>query len=166
VQVALGGDRRAVTGDLPEHVDRYTSISHPGRASVAQVVAAQMFVAELGDDLVPVGGVVEHGRGDPTAARSGEDPCRWVVVNRIEALFYQWTDLFNERDGASPFALRAFVNQPAWIWCGLPRDRPGPGIAIDIGISDAGDFADPGRGAGGEDDNVAPALEVIGEPGN
>jgi hypothetical protein len=55
VEIALGGDQRSVPGDLPEHMDRDTGIGHPGEAGVAQVVTAQMLVAELGDDLVPVG---------------------------------------------------------------------------------------------------------------
>jgi hypothetical protein len=32
------------------------------------------------------------------------------------------------------------------------------------GAPDAGYFADPGCGAGGEDDDVTPAVEVVGRP--
>jgi hypothetical protein len=85
VQVTLGGNQRSVPGDLPEDVDRNADVGHPGQAGVAQVVAAQMLVAQVGDDLVPVGRVAEHGRGDSTAARPGEDPPRWVIVNSMEA---------------------------------------------------------------------------------
>lgn len=93
-------------------MDRNADVGHPGQAGVAQVVAAQMLVAQVGDDLVPVGCVAKHGRGDSTAARPGEDPRRWVIVNSMEALFDQWTDLFNERDGAGPLAFSAFVDDP------------------------------------------------------
>jgi hypothetical protein len=166
VQVTLGGNQRSVPGDLPEDVDRNADVGHPGQAGVAQVVAAQMLVAQVGDDLVPVRRVAEHGRGDSTAARPGEDPRRWVIVNSMEALFDQWTGLFNERDGAGPLAFSAFVDDPTWAGCGLPPDRPGPGVAVNVGAPDAGHFADPSRSASGEDNNVAPAFEVIGRPGD
>jgi len=42
VQGALGGDQRAVPGDLPEHVDGDTLIGHPGKASVAQTGAHRL----------------------------------------------------------------------------------------------------------------------------
>ena len=113
-----------------------------------------------------MGRVAEHRRGDPAAARPGEDPCRWVAVNSIEAPFDQWTNLFNERDGAGPLAFGALVDQTAWAPRGLPTNRPGPGIAVDVGAPDAGHFANTGGGARGEDDDLAPALEVIGRPGN
>ena len=48
VEIALGGDQRSVPGDLPEHMDRDTGIGHPGKTGVAEVVTAQMLVAELG----------------------------------------------------------------------------------------------------------------------
>jgi hypothetical protein len=63
-------------GDLPEHVDWDTGIGHPGKAGVAQVVTAQMLVAELGDDLVPVGrGMTESPyTADVMVAVSGSIP--------------------------------------------------------------------------------------------
>jgi hypothetical protein len=166
VRVALGGDQRSVPGDLPEHVDRHTGIGHPGKAGVAQVVSAQMLVTELSDDLVPVGRVPQYRRGDPAATRTREDAGRRVVTNRIEASFDQRTDLFNQWNCAGPLAFCAFVDETAGAWCCLPPDRPGPGIAVDVGAPDAGHLADPGRGARGEDDDVAPAFEVIGRSGN
>ena len=57
MQVALSGDQRSVPGDLAEHVDRDTGVGHPSKAGVTQVVTAQMLVAEVGDDLIPVGRV-------------------------------------------------------------------------------------------------------------
>jgi hypothetical protein len=175
VQVTLGGDQRAVPGDLPEHADRDTSVGHPGKPGVPQVVTAQMLIAELGDHLIPMGRVAEHSRGDPAAARSLEDPCLLVVAHSSEALLDQRADLFNQRDSPGPLALGALVDETTGAWCGLPPDRPGPGIAVNIGtpvslskwpttpIPDAGHFADPGCGAGGEDDYIAPALEVIAQ---
>jgi hypothetical protein len=164
VQVALGGDQGAVPGDLPEHVDGDTGVGHPGEASVPQVVTTKVFVAELGDHFIPVGCVAQHRRGDPAAARACEDASRRVKADRVEASFDQRADLINERDNPSPLALGALVDETARAWCGLPPDGPGPGIAVDVGAPDTRHFTDPGRGAGGEDDDVAPALEVIGRP--
>jgi hypothetical protein len=48
----------------------------------------------------------------------------------------------------------------------LPSYRPSPGAIVDISAADAGHFANPGRGAGGENDDVTPAVEVVGRPGD
>jgi hypothetical protein len=48
MQVALGGDQRAMTGDLPEHVHRDARVSHPGQPGVAKVMAAQVLIARNG----------------------------------------------------------------------------------------------------------------------
>ena len=133
---------------------------------MTQLVTAQVLVAELGDHFVPVGRVAQHRRGDPAAARAPEDAGRRVVANRVEASFNQRVDHFDERDGPGPLALGALVYKTAGAWCGLPPDRPCPRVAVDVGAPDTRYFTDPGRGAGGEDDNVAPALEVIGRPGD
>src|SRR5215469_7069827 len=45
-----------------------------------------MLVAELGDDLVPVGRIPQHRGGDPAAARACEDACRGVMADGVEAL--------------------------------------------------------------------------------
>ena len=46
------------------------------------------------------------------------------------------------------------------------RTRPGPGVAVNVGAPDAGHLANPGCGAGSEDDDVTPAFEVVGRPGD
>ncbi len=123
VEIALGGDQRSVPGDLPEHVDRDTGIGHPSKAGVAEVVTAQMLVAELGDDLIPVGCVPQHRRGDPAAAWTREDVCRGVMADRIEAYFDERTDFFNERDGAGSLSFGALIDEATRARCRLPPDR-------------------------------------------
>jgi hypothetical protein len=154
VEIALGGDQRSVPGNLPEHMDRDTGIGHPSKAGVAEVVTTQMLVAELGDDLVPVGRIPQHRRGDPAAAWTREDACRGVMADRVQSSLNERADFLNERDSAGPLAFRSLVDEPAGAWCGLPPNCPGPGVAVNVGAPDAGYFADPGCGAGGEDDDV------------
>jgi hypothetical protein len=88
------------------------------------------------------------------------------MADGIEALLDERTDFFNQWDGAGPLAFRALVDEPAGAWCCLPPDRPGPGVAVNVGAPDAGHFTDPGGGARGEDYDIAPALEVIGRLDN
>jgi hypothetical protein len=78
---------------------------------VAQVVAARVLITELGDDLVPMGRVAQYRRGDPAAARASENACRRVMADRFDASFDERSDFFDERDGASPLALSAFVDE-------------------------------------------------------
>lgn len=105
---------------------------------MAQTVPPKVLMAEPGYNLVPVRRVAQDGRGDPAAARAREDAGRRVVANRIEAPFDQRADLFNERDKLGTFALCALVDETAWAWCGLPPNRPGPRIAIDVRAPDTG----------------------------
>jgi hypothetical protein len=114
MEISLGGDQRAVPGDLPRHMDGNSRVGHPGQAGVPQVVTAQMLVAELGDDLVPVGRVPQYRPGDPAAARAGEDACCGVMADRIEAFLDKRADFFDEGDGAGAFALGAFVDEATW----------------------------------------------------
>ena len=72
VQVALGGGDRAVAGDDAQDVDPDACVGHPGQPGVPQAVSAEVLVAELHDDVVPVSGVAETGGGDGAAARAGE----------------------------------------------------------------------------------------------
>src|SRR5215469_13216622 len=125
-----------------------------------------MLVAELGDDLVPMGRVPQHRRGDPAAAWAREDACYGVMADGIKALLDERADFFNEWHDAGALSFGALVDEPTGAWRGLPPDRPGPCVAVDVGAPDAGYLADPGGGAGGEDDDIAPALEVVGRPGN
>jgi len=88
------------------------------------------------------------------------------MADRVQSPFNERADFVNERDSAGPLAFRSLVDEPAGAWCGLPPNCPGPGVAVNVGAPDAGYFADPGCGAGGEDDDVAPAFEVVGRPGD
>ncbi len=53
VKVALSCRQGPVSGDLPEVMYGYSGVGHPGQACVAEVVAAEVFVAEFGHDFVP-----------------------------------------------------------------------------------------------------------------
>lgn len=64
MQVALSGGERAMSGDLAQVVDRYSGVGHPGQAGVPQAVTAEVFEAEFGDDVIPVGRVTKDGSGD------------------------------------------------------------------------------------------------------
>src|SRR6516165_7449263 len=86
------------------------------------------------------------------------------MADGIEALLDERTDFFNKWDGAGPLAFCALVDESAGAWGCLPPDRPDPGVAGDVSTPDAGHFSDPGGGARGEDDDIAPASEVIGRP--
>jgi hypothetical protein len=72
VQVALGGGQRPVVGDPEWDVHLDSGVGKPGQSGVPEVMAAQVFVAELGDYVVPVRGVAQDGGGDASAARAGE----------------------------------------------------------------------------------------------
>ena len=69
VQVTLRRGQRAVPSDLAEHMDRNACISHPGQAGMPEIVAAQVWVAELGDYLVPVRCIAQHRSGNAPATR-------------------------------------------------------------------------------------------------
>jgi hypothetical protein len=86
--------------------------------------------------------------------------CR-VVPGRVEAPLDERADLVDERDCSRPLALGAFVDEAARAWRGLTPDGPGPGAGVDVGAADARYLADAGRGARREDDDLAPAAELI-----
>ncbi|MFF0479603.1 hypothetical protein [Streptomyces sp. NPDC004284] len=65
---------------------------------MAQAVAAQVFVAEPGDDGVPVDGVAQHGGGDAAAARSGEQAGVGVRTGGENALGDERADLLDDGD--------------------------------------------------------------------
>lgn len=77
VEVALGGHEGAVPGDASQDVDRDSRVGEPGQAGVPEAVAAQVFVAERDDHVVPVGGVAQDGGGDASAARATDQDGRW-----------------------------------------------------------------------------------------
>lgn len=61
-----------MAGDPAKDVYLDPSVGEPGDCGVTEVVAVQMFVAELGDHGVPVCGVAQDGGGDASAARARE----------------------------------------------------------------------------------------------
>jgi hypothetical protein len=147
-----------VACDLPQDVDRDARVGHPGEACVSQVVAPQVAVAQGGDDLVPVGGVAQHGGGDPAAAGSGEQAGHRVVADLVQPPVYEGPDLGDDRDDARSLALRAFIDYAARSRGGLAADVPGPGLPVDVGPAHARCLADAGRCAGDELDDVGPSC--------
>lgn len=133
MQIALRGDQRAMPGDLPEHMNRDARIGHPGQPGVAQVVAAQVLIAQAGDHLVPIGGIPQHRRGNPAAAGAGREACCGVTANGVKAFLDERSDFCNQRDGAGSLSFGASVDEAAKAGRGLSPDGPGPGGAIDVG---------------------------------
>ncbi len=68
----MGSGQRAVPGDLAQDVHLDPGIGEPGESRVPEVMVAQALVPELGDDVVPVGGVTQDRGGDTAAPRPGE----------------------------------------------------------------------------------------------
>lgn len=83
-----------------------------------------MLVAELGDDLVPMGGITEDRGGDPAAMRPCEDSGCRVVARRVEALLDERPDLADERYNSCTLALGAFIDETTGARCRLPSDGP------------------------------------------
>ncbi|GJF23755.1 hypothetical protein SHO565_43190 [Streptomyces sp. HO565] len=122
---------------------------------MAQVVAAQVFVAELGDDVVPVGGVAQDCGGDASAARAGEQAGVGIGADGQDALGDEGADLLDDGNLAGSFALGALVDQSAGGGGGLPPDGPDPLVGVEVPDPASGDLADACRGTGGEENDVA-----------
>jgi hypothetical protein len=159
MQVPLRRRQRPVASDLPQVVERHSSICHPGQPGVPQIVASKVLVAELSDGFVPVGCIAKHrGGGYPASTRPGEEtgdraPRRCGVRSS--------RDLWDQRNSSSAFALRALVDEPARRRSGLSTYRPLPRGCVDVANTDTGDLADPGGSDRTEDDDVAPTRVVI-----
>jgi hypothetical protein len=61
-----------VSRDLAHDVHLDPGIGDPGESCVPEVMAAHVLVAELGDDVVPVGDVAQDRGGNTAAPRPGE----------------------------------------------------------------------------------------------
>src|SRR5699024_2453891 len=64
-----------VAEDLLQHVQRDTSIGHPCRAGVSESVTGEAWLAELGDDVVPVRRVTHCRCREDAAAGSDDETC-------------------------------------------------------------------------------------------
>src|SRR5262249_29820503 len=164
VQVALCGDQRSVPSDLPQNVDGDACVSHPGKPGVPKVMAAKVFIAQLGDNLVPVRRIAKDRRGDPAAGRAGEEAGHRVSAHLVQPPTHQRVHFLDERDSPGALAFGSFVNETARSCRCLRTYGPGPGVDVDVTAPDAGYLTNPGRGAGGEDDDLTPAWEVISRP--
>ncbi|WP_250293284.1 hypothetical protein [Streptomyces atroolivaceus] len=78
-----------------------------------------------------------------------------------DALGDEGADLLDDGDLAGALALGALVGQSAGCGCGLAAYGPDPLVGVDVLDAAAGDFADPGGGARGEDDDVSPSAVLV-----
>nr|WP_229879788.1 hypothetical protein [Streptomyces daghestanicus] len=118
--------------DASQDVDRDSRVGEPGEAGVPEVVAAQVFVAKLGDDVVPVGRVAQDGGGDASAARAGEQAGVGGGTGGQDALGDKGADLLDDGDFAGPLAFGALVGQAAGCGCGLAPHGPDPLVGVDV----------------------------------
>ena len=100
-------------GDLAQDVYGDAGVGHPGQSGVAEAVSAEVFVAEFGDDVVPVGGVAQDRGGDATAAGPVNRRASGLAPADVDAAADDVADLDDERNGAGAFALGAFVGESA-----------------------------------------------------
>ena len=121
-----------------------------------QIVPAEVLEPELGDYLVPVGGVAENSCGDAPAARAGEQARVGVAVGHRESALDQLAYLNDQRNISRALALGGLVDEATWTWCRLPADVPDPVAGVDVSYAVAGHLSDPGPGCTGEQDDVAP----------
>jgi hypothetical protein len=127
-----------------------------------QSVTAEVFEAQGANDLVPVGRVTQDGRGDATASRPGEESGIGSAACRVDPVLDHFAYFDDERNGSGAFALGALVGEAAGRGRGLAADGPCPVVRVDVTDATAGYFADACSGAGGGDDDVAPASVMIG----
>ena len=100
-------------GDLAQDVYGDAGVGQPGQSGVAEPVSAEVFVAEVGDDLVPVGGVAQDRGGDATAFGSGEQAGVGPCAGGVDPAADDVADLEDQRNCAGAFALGAFVGESA-----------------------------------------------------
>lgn len=108
VEVTLRGRQGSVAGDLAGVMDRDPRIGHPGQPGVAQVVPAQPFEPQVGDNLVPVRRVAQYGGGDAPTAWPDEEPAVAAVGGEGEPTFDQGADLRDQGNEAGALALGVF----------------------------------------------------------
>jgi hypothetical protein len=88
-------------------------ICHPRQSGVAQAVAAEVFVAELGDDLVPVSGVPQDRGADSSATGSGEQASIGVSVGGGDSTLDEFVHFRDEWNDACAFAFGGLVGESA-----------------------------------------------------
>lgn len=147
-------------------MDRDSGVGHPGESGVAQAVSTKVFVTQVVDDVVPVGGVAEDGSADSATAWSGEQACVRSCFCFGDAALDEVTHLGDERDLAGTFSLGGFVGDPARGGSGLATDGPPPIAGVDVADAASRDFPDAGRRAGGKDGDVAPPLVTVAGSGD
>ena len=96
MEISLRRAKRTVSGNLPQHVHRNPSVGHPGQAGMAEIVPAQMLIAEVRDHFVPMRGVTKNSRADPAAPRPRKQPTR-RVRRRLDPSRHQVSNLDDAR---------------------------------------------------------------------
>lgn len=150
VRIPLRCGDRSVARDGAQHVHRNASVGHPGQPGVAEVVPAEVLVAEPSDDLVPVRRVAEDRRRDPAAAWSDEQARIRIISQFFQPAANDIAYLRNQRNEPCALALRTLVAQPARRGCGLPSHGPGPVLDVEVSDSAARYLSDPGSCRGSE----------------
>ena len=110
------------------------------RPMLAQIVAPEVFVPELGHHLVPRGGITQHRRRDPPAPGSGEQPRIAAAVRRRNPPQDQIVELLDQRHGSRALFFGALVHQPTGSSGRLPAHGPGPLGLVDVLDPAARDF--------------------------
>lgn len=151
-----------MSGNALEVVYWHAGVGHPGQSCVAAVVASELFIAQRGDYLVPVGRVSQDGCGDASSSGSGEQACVVGAVCVGDSAEHEFMDFFDQGYCSGAFAFGAFVYEAAGCGCCLASDGPCPGGGVEVFDAAAGDFADACCCAGGEKDDVAPPGVRVG----
>lgn len=92
----MSGCQGTLAGDLAQDMEGDSGVGLPGESGVAEVVAAQVLVAQLGDHLVPVGRVAQDRGGDASCARAGEHARVGVGAGGEDALCHERSDRFDD----------------------------------------------------------------------
>lgn len=108
-------------------VEGHARVREPRETGVAEVVAAQVLVAEEVDDVVPVGGVAQNSRADSPAAWSNKQPGVSGSVARGDPAFDQLANLLDDwhcARGGPWFPCRR--GRPARLWFAGEPSRSSP----------------------------------------
>src|SRR6266536_2050200 len=124
-----------------------------------------MLVSQFGYNLVPMGRVSQHRRGDSPATRSGEQ-AGIIVGCFVEPCGEYRPDFLDQRHRAGTLSFRTLVDEATRPWCGLASYGPQPTVSVNVFLPDTGDFADAcGRACSGFH-YVAPSLIPAMRPGH
>jgi hypothetical protein len=99
-----------VASDALQVMDWDARIGEPCQGGVPKIVASQVFVAELGNDFVPRGGVAEDRRCNSAASGTGEQPGVLGAIGCVDAALHEVPNLIDQRDLSCALPLGALVD--------------------------------------------------------